>query len=252
MAAADFLSHYLNGSLPYVRCQFLYASTSLSYQSNFYILHPSPTNPVSTYYFTLLPIQFLHITSLSYQSNFYILLLPSPTNPVFTYYYFPLIPVQFLHITSLSYQSNFYILLLHSSTNPIFTYYYFHLQPIQFLHIITSLFYQSNFYILLPSPTNPIFTYYFPLQPIQVLHITSLSNQSSFYILLPSPTREREIERNVSFNDAVNTFYLRLYGIRYMVKDHSDSEKGNPLPPHRLLLSINGKGSFICTIPQTG
>ena len=24
-----------------------------------------------------------------------------------------------------------------------------------------------------------------------------------------------------------------------MVKDNSDSEKGNPLPPHRLLLSIN-------------
>ena len=24
-----------------------------------------------------------------------------------------------------------------------------------------------------------------------------------------------------------------------MVKDHSDSEKGNPLPAHRLLLSIN-------------
>ena len=32
-----------------------------------------------------------------------------------------------------------------------------------------------------------------------------------------------------------------------MVKDHSYSEKGNPLPPHRLLLSINSKGSFICT-----
>ena len=28
--------------------------------------------------------------------------------------------------------------------------------------------------------------------------------------------------------------------------------KGNPLPPHSLLLSINSKGSFICTIPQTG
>ena len=37
-----------------------------------------------------------------------------------------------------------------------------------------------------------------------------------------------------------------------MVKDHTDSEKGNPLPPHRLLLSINSKGSFIYTIPQTG
>ena len=44
-----------------------------------------------------------------------------------------------------------------------------------------------------------------------------------------------EGERNVLFNDALNTFYLRLYGVRHMVKDHSDSEKGNPLPPHRLL-----------------
>ena len=64
--------------------------------------------------------------------------------------------------------------------------------------------------------------------------------------------RERERERNVLFNDALNTFYLRLYGVRHMVKDHSDSEKGNLLPPPRLLLSINSKGSFICTIPQTG
>ena len=64
--------------------------------------------------------------------------------------------------------------------------------------------------------------------------------------------RERERDRNVLFNDALNTFYLRLYGIRHMVKDHSDSAKGNPLPPHRLLLSINSKGSFICTIPQAG
>ena len=51
-------------------------------------------------------------------------------------------------------------------------------------------------------------------------------------------------ERNVLFNDALNTFYLRLNGVRHMVKDHSDSEKGNLLPPHRLLLSINSKGDF--------
>ena len=62
---------------------------------------------------------------------------------------------------------------------------------------------------------------------------------------------ERERER-ILFNDTLNTFYLRLYGIRHMVKDHSDSKKGNLLPPHRLLLSINSKGSFICSIPQTG
>ena len=59
-------------------------------------------------------------------------------------------------------------------------------------------------------------------------------------------------EGNVLFNDALNTFYLRLYGVRHMVKDHSDNEKGNPLPPHRLLFPINSKGSFICTIPQRG
>ena len=33
-------------------------------------------------------------------------------------------------------------------------------------------------------------------------------------------------EGNVLINDALNTFYLRLYGVRHMVKDHSDSEKG--------------------------
>ena len=47
-------------------------------------------------------------------------------------------------------------------------------------------------------------------------------------------------------------FILRLYGVRHMVKDHSDCERGNLLPPHRLLFPINRKGSFICTIPQTG
>ena len=34
-----------------------------------------------------------------------------------------------------------------------------------------------------------------------------------------------ERERNVLFNDALNTFYLRLYGVRHMVKNHSESEK---------------------------
>ena len=33
-----------------------------------------------------------------------------------------------------------------------------------------------------------------------------------------------------------------------MVKDHSDSERGNPLLPHGLLFPINSKGSFTCTI----
>ena len=61
-----------------------------------------------------------------------------------------------------------------------------------------------------------------------------------------------ERKGNVLFNDALNTFYLRLYGVGHMVKDHSDSERGNPLSPHRLLFPISSKGSFICTILQTG
>ena len=56
------------------------------------------------------------------------------------------------------------------------------------------------------------------------------------------------LERNVLFNDALNTIYLRLYGVRHMVKGHSDSERGNPLPPHGLLFSIDSKGSFICSM----
>ena len=42
-------------------------------------------------------------------------------------------------------------------------------------------------------------------------------------------------EGNVLFNGALNTFYLRLYGVGYMVKDHSDSDRGNSLPPHVLI-----------------
>ena len=37
-----------------------------------------------------------------------------------------------------------------------------------------------------------------------------------------------------------------------MVKNHSDSERGNPIPPHGLLFPISSKGSIICTIPQVG
>ena len=34
-----------------------------------------------------------------------------------------------------------------------------------------------------------------------------------------------ELEGRVLFNKVFNTFYLRLYGVRHMVKDHSDTER---------------------------
>ena len=54
-----------------------------------------------------------------------------------------------------------------------------------------------------------------------------------------------ERERNVLFNDALNTFYLWLYGVGHLVKDHSDSERGNLLPPHGLLFPNSNKGSYM-------
>ena len=60
-------------------------------------------------------------------------------------------------------------------------------------------------------------------------------------------------EREMFYLTTHSTHFIYGYmASGYTVKDHSDSEKGNPLPPHRLLLSINSMGSFICTIPQTG
>ena len=58
--------------------------------------------------------------------------------------------------------------------------------------------------------------------------------------------KEGRKEGNVLFNHALNTFYLQLYGVGHMVKDHSDSERGNLLPLHGLLFPIDSN----CTIPD--
>ena len=59
-------------------------------------------------------------------------------------------------------------------------------------------------------------------------------------------------EGNVLFNDALNTFYLWLYAVRHKVKNHSDRERENTLPPHKILFTISSNDSFICTNAQTG
>ena len=62
----------------------------------------------------------------------------------------------------------------------------------------------------------------------------------------------REGRKEMFYLTTLNTFYLRLNGIRHMVKDHTDSKKGNLLPSHGLFFPISSKGSFICIISQTG
>ena len=61
------------------------------------------------------------------------------------------------------------------------------------------------------------------------------------------------MEGNVLFHDALNTFCLRLYGVRHIVEDYLDSEKGIVLLPlYELRFPISSKRSSIYTIPQTG
>ena len=47
---------------------------------------------------------------------------------------------------------------------------------------------------------------------------------------------------NVLFNEALNTFYLWLYGVRHKVKYNSDTKRGDLLLPHRLFFLISSKG----------
>ena len=41
-----------------------------------------------------------------------------------------------------------------------------------------------------------------------------------------SDSKRGRKEGNVLFIDALNTFYLQLYGVGHMVEDHSDSKRG--------------------------
>ena len=76
----------------------------------------------------------------------------------------------------------------------------------------------------------------------------SLSQSSSIY-----EVKWKKKEAHLLFNDALNIYYLRIYDIRHMIKGHSRSERGNPLPPNRLfLVPINSKGYFICPVPHPG
>ena len=61
-------------------------------------------------------------------------------------------------------------------------------------------------------------------------------------------TRKERNGKEMLYLTTHSTHFIYGYMASNIVKDHSDSEKGNP--PHILLFPINSKGSFICTIPQ--
>ena len=53
----------------------------------------------------------------------------------------------------------------------------------------------------------------------------NIKNKNNDNIIIIGTGSRRRKEGNVLFNDALNTFYLRLYGVRHIIKDHSDSER---------------------------
>ena len=79
------------------------------------------------------------------------------------------------------------------------------------------------------------------LQPHGLLF--PISSMGSFICIIPQTEGRKKI---VLFNDALNTFYLWLHGVGHMVKDHSNSERGNPLQPHGLFFLISSMSYFIC------
>ena len=66
--------------------------------------------------------------------------------------------------------------------------------------------------------------------------------------------RTTEKEGNISFNDVLNTFYLQLYGIRYMVKEYREQKKkGNVLFKDVLntfYLRLYGVGHIVKLLPH--
>ena len=56
------------------------------------------------------------------------------------------------------------------------------------------------------------------------LQLLTARNTFNFFYTIIIIVQGR-MEGNVLFNDALNTFYLQLYGVRHMVKYHTDSER---------------------------
>ena len=63
-------------------------------------------------------------------------------------------------------------------------------------------------------------------------------------------TRTGRKEGNVLFNDALNTFYLPLYGVGYVIKDRSDSERETRSRHKGYSFQLAVSVLFICTTHQ--
>ena len=90
-------------------------------------------------------------------------------------------------------------------------------------------------------------TYHSYMNVYKYVHTFLLNNNTISPFLINGHIMTRNYfqlrkEGNILFNDALDTFYLWLYGVRHMGKDHSGSKRGNLLPPpHELLFPFSSK-----------
>ena len=84
------------------------------------------------------------------------------------------------------------------------------------------------------------------VKPWAILNTKSLNIFKKWHLLKTEGWR-----KNMFYLTTHSThFYLRLYGVDHKAKDHSDSERGNPLPPlNGVLFPISSKGYFIWAHP---
>ena len=98
-------------------------------------------------------------------------------------------------------------------------------------------------YTCVTSETSP--------PPHPTLHTSVVFWQDAVNIMFPRQvfcfTEFWTIVLKEEFKAEVDCFFTThsthfIYGVRHMVKDHSDSERGIPLPPHGILFLISSKG----------
>ena len=81
---------------------------------------------------------------------------------------------------------------------------------------------------------NALYTFYLWLYGVRHMVKDHSGRKELFYLMTHSTHfiygyMEERTEGNVLFNNALYTFYLWLYGVRHMVKDHSGMKEGNVL-----------------------
>ena len=115
---------------------------------------------------------------------------------------------------------------------------------------------QLYFFPYTPVKFNPLsWTYRKPRLMMHVLRITCLymdknmETITKFLFINVNDISMIIVQGNILLYNTLDTFYLWLYGIKHMVNDQSDSERGTLLPPlHGILFLISSNHSFICTI----